>query len=85
MSNVNAFREALQQAQAELKQANDEVEQLRVQLAGCLTAAEGHIYGPDVVATQGMYGWSVAYEKIKELRQKYDNREPYVLVVGSKA
>lgn len=45
----------------------DEVDQLRVQLAGCLTAAEGHIKGKNR-AKRGMYGWSLAYQKVLELR-----------------
>ena len=43
-----------------------ECEQLRVQLAGCLTAAEGHT-NPEVVATEGDYGWSLAYQRVLEL------------------
>ncbi len=45
------------------------IEQLRVQLAGCLTAAEGFTKNP---AKQGDYGWSVAYQKVLELRKRFN-------------
>ena len=48
---------------------NDKEQQLEVQLAGCLTAADGWINPP---AKQGDYGWSVAYEQTLQLRLKYD-------------
>ena len=51
--------------------SEDEAEQLRVQLAGCLTAAEGGTM-PEVVAVQGDYGWSPAYQKTLELRRECD-------------
>lgn len=47
----------------------DELDRLRVQLAGCLTAAEGHTADP---AKQGDYGWSPAYQAVLELRVKFD-------------
>ncbi len=47
----------------------DEVEQLRVQLAGVLTAADGATLNP---AVQGQYGWSPAYQAVLELRRRYD-------------
>lgn len=50
-------------------QAENELEQSRVQLAGCLTAAEGHNSDP---AKQGDYGWSLAYQKTLELRAERD-------------
>lgn len=45
-------------------------EQAIVQLAGCLTAVEGH--RPDPPLKQGDYGWSLAYQKILELRNERD-------------
>jgi hypothetical protein len=48
-----------------------EVEQLRVQLAGCLVAAEGNAVG-DNDAPQGTYGWSLAYERTKEVKTALD-------------
>jgi hypothetical protein len=53
----------------ELAQRNQELrweaERLRVQLAGCLTAAEGHV--PDPPVSQGAYGWSLAYQTTLDL------------------
>lgn len=43
--------------------------QLQTQLAGCLTAAEGATASP---AVKGNYGWSVAYQKVLELRREHD-------------
>ncbi len=43
--------------------------QLQTQLAGCLTAAEG---ATDCPAVKGNYGWSVAYQKVLELRRELD-------------
>ncbi len=55
----------------ELQQKNNklqcELEQERVRLAGCLVIAEGHI---DDTVKQGVYGWSLPYERIKELQQE---------------
>lgn len=49
-------------------------ERLQVQLAGCLTAAEGAT-DPAQVAQQGDYGWSMAYQKTLELRRKFDGHQ----------
>ena len=52
-----------------------EVEQLRVQLAGCLTIAEGYGNTPTTQhlrAKEGDYGWSLAYQRTLELRQRSD-------------
>lgn len=54
----------------ELREAREEVEQLRVQLAGCLTAAEGHF--PDPPLCEGDYAWTVAYQKTLNLRRNWD-------------
>ena len=58
----------------QLQEANEEVEQLRVQLAGCLTAAEGAT-NPEMsqIAEQGDYGWSPAYERTLQLHRDYDD------------
>lgn len=71
----------------ELIETSAELEQLRVQLAGCSVAALGGIHDPNVLATQGMYGWSVTYEDVVALRMKYEEllgEPPYKLVVGNK-
>ena len=47
----------------------EELEQARVQLAGCLTAAEGATQAP---AHQGDYGWSLAYQRTLELREELE-------------
>jgi hypothetical protein len=47
-----------------------EAEQLRVQMAGVMTAALGWSRGQE--AKQGQYGWSRAYQDVLELRQRFD-------------
>lgn len=46
-------------------------EQAQVQLAGVLVALEGGYKVSDV--QEGDYGWSLAYEKAKRLRQIFDD------------
>jgi hypothetical protein len=55
----------------QLREAEDLAEQLRTQLAGCLTAAEGAT-NPEHVANRGDYGWSLAYEQTLQLHREYD-------------
>jgi len=47
------------------------VEQSQVQLAGVSVAAFGGTSEP-VRAKEGDYGWSVAYQDVLSLREKYD-------------
>ena len=58
--------------QEDVEKLNEEIEHLRVQLAGCLTAAEGGTSDP-VVAYEGQYGWSPAYQAVLDLRRKFDD------------
>lgn len=70
--NGTAGRDLLDRHAAEISSVSDELEQCRVQLAGCLTAAEGCTSEPNVVE-KGDYGWSLAYQTTLELRKKYDH------------
>jgi hypothetical protein len=70
------FLNILDRLEAERAAAADvkvEVEQLRVQLAGTLTAAEGNGIR-DAAAKVGDFGWSVAYETVRQLRLKYETQ-----------
>jgi len=54
------------------RKCGDELDQLRTQLAGCLTAADGATTDP---AKQGDYGWSPAYQRVLELRQQLNRTQ----------
>jgi hypothetical protein len=54
---------------SDLSKANMELERLHVQLAGCLTAAEGATKNP---ACTGDYGWSPAYQAVLDLRYDFE-------------
>jgi len=55
-----------------LLQAKDaEIEQLRVQLAGCGVAA----LGGQEVAKKGDYGWSASYQDVLKLRKKFEAKD----------
>lgn len=62
-------------AAQQVAQVTAELEQERVRLAGVLTQLEGHD-DPDVV--QGVYGWSLPYERARELRQQVREAEARV-------
>ena len=64
--------------QVKLKEAVDEADQLRVQLAGCSVAARGGTKAP---AVKGQYGWSPAYQDVLNLRLMYDDVEKYALEI----
>lgn len=53
-----------------------QVEQYQVQLAGCLVAAEGHAVGNND-ANKGDYGWSVAFDVVKDLRAEVEKCKRY--------
>lgn len=56
-----------------LREVEENAEQLRTQLAGCLMAAEGAT-NPEMsqIAEQGDYGWSLAYETTLQLHRAYE-------------
>ena len=51
----------------------DQIEQLRVQLAGCSVAAVDSSEANQ--AQPGSYGWSVSYRDVQELKKKYDTTQ----------
>lgn len=59
-----------------LKDRNEEIDRLRVQLAGCGAAALGATRD---AAKQGDYGWSPAYQDVLDLRLEVERRreDPY--------
>ena len=68
---VKAYMDSVQRETFALRVLLAEVEQLRVQLAGCLVAAEGWADKGEAVK-QGDYGWSLAFEKTRTLRKERD-------------
>lgn len=59
---------------AEIASLRERVEQLDVQLAGCLVAAEGPTFGGEP-AKQGDYGWSLAYQRTLDLHRRCQEAE----------
>lgn len=58
----------------------NEVDQLRVQLAGCSVAANGGTRNP---AKQGDYGWSPAYQDVLDLRIRSDRWNETLKLIAS--
>lgn len=56
-----------QAARDNMQKLLESEERLRVQLAGCLTAAEGHV--PNPALRQGDYAWTLAYQKTLDLHR----------------
>lgn len=54
-----------------INRLENQIEQLRVQMAGCSVAATGYIKGENA-CKPGQYGWSRGYEDVKTLYLKYD-------------
>lgn len=71
MAISHTIEAAVAEKSAEVENLLSQVERLRVQLAGCATAAQGHTSG-EHVATDDMYGWSPAYEDVLRIRRKPD-------------
>lgn len=64
-----ALRKALELLTKEKEAGESAVEQLRVQLAGCLVAAEGNLQN---AVLPSAYGWSPAYQAVVDLRRRRD-------------
>ena len=69
VGSVKVLTEKLGTVLAPKAGPKDEVDQLRVQLAGCGVAALGWNQNP---AKVGDYGWSQSYQDVLELRRKYE-------------
>ena len=71
------FRNGVEAWQKRIADVEKLVEQLQVQMAGCSTAALGFASGPNE-CKRGDYGWSAAFEDVKNLREKYAEVEKRV-------
>ncbi len=57
--------------QSLIEEKDEEIDQLRVQLAGCGVAALGGT-SDSQICKQGQYGWSASYQETLDLRLKYE-------------
>jgi hypothetical protein len=75
-SGHDDYDKTLELTRQALAEARDEIEHLRVQLAGCSTAALGYARDgePSQKCGRGDYGWSPALEDVKALYESYDKR-----------
>lgn len=73
-----------QELELKLQSLSDEIDQLRVQLAGCSVAALGSTKATDI-AVPGQFGWSVSYQDVLNLRRKYEKTVhcPLCSIVGN--
>jgi hypothetical protein len=76
-NSINEDNKLLEDENNELldvqQELSNEVEQLRVQLAGCGSAALG--YGGD--CKKGDYGWSASFQDVQNLYEKYSKIDEY--------
>ena len=75
----HATEEAIRR-QGQLDSANEQVEQLRVQLAGCLMAAEGAVDEAQL-AHPGDFGWSKAYQATIDLQKAHQEALDELLAI----
>ena len=66
--NIKEITRVKMQCAKNIRKLEDQLEQMGTQLAGCSVIAAGHYDD----TKEGDYGYSVAYQDVKELRQKYD-------------
>lgn len=59
------------------KGAEEEIRKLRYELACCLSAAIGNITRPVEAAKEGQRGWTPAFQKVLDLRMKFDELEKW--------
>lgn len=75
LKELQQARQDCAKAESDLRSTKENSGQLQVQLAGCMTAACGATKDP---ATEGMYGWSPAYQSVLKLRLQFEAAETLV-------
>ena len=83
MGIIQRIRQAVS-AVVEAERNRQDLEQTRVQLAGCAVAALGYISEPHR-ARQGQYGWSASYGDVYNLRRRFDYIEAELRSLASTA